>query len=904
MQIRQLTARDFRIHRETTITLDPRLTLVVGPNEAGKSTLMQAGHCALFIRATYNGSLREGMLPRSGGGPPRVEMVFEAEGSVWILTKTFSGASGQVSLTPEGGTALAGEAADLKLAELLGGEEALSGRGVSNQLPARWQHIWVPQGMAGTSPTVALAGHFSQLAELLSGRDNTSLLMSALDKKLLTRIEREWRNVHTTRGDYAARSQVQERIKAHQEATVALEEARERVQRLADHTRVIEEATDFLASADDTKAQIESKLKETETRENELKGLQEKLNVERQRREAAVERLQVLAEREDQIRNQRARRDQLVEEIEPLRVRSATAAHDLDSARGDVERLRKSLDERRTQFRKASTDVALARAMVELIEATSRADAFESEMEQTEKLREELQTHRRALADLPEVDEDTLQKLDLLDRQAREAQTILDATAASIRIDRTTTEVRLNGQVFAEGETQRLTEDGELEVGDVAVIRISPGGGGSLTNAKQALADGLSALADAVADVGAESLEHARSAYSEALKHRIRVETLEAELMRRGEETLDDRMKAIEDAVAQAKRDLRARGGDPDASLPPADEARTRFAHSEERQKEAETAGDNEQSTLSEAEQRFASLERAQLEQADKQRTLETDLQVIETRLSIAVDEAKSDEARQQEIEAATATAEKARESENESARALAGLDGQQIEQDQARLVRSLNDLVENIKERGNARAEAWGALKATGDQDPHASLDRAQAAYEDAARRREAAERDAKALDLLRREFARASGELGEKLSGPLRERVDPYLEMIFGRGARSAVGIDGVELQEVGLARGHQFTFAELSAGAQEQFGAAFRLATAEVLSESFGGTLPVFLDDTFANSDDQRIQGISRALFHAAEKGLQVVLFTCRPEAWRELGAKTVLIGGGDSGPVTGG
>ena len=120
------------------------------------------------------------------------------------------------------------------------------------------------------------------------------------------------------------------------------------------------------------------------------------------------------------------------------------------------------------------------------------------------------------------------------------------------------------------------------------------------------------------------------------------------------------------------------------------------------------------------------------------------------------------------------------------------------------------------------------------------------------------------------------------------------PVLKTIFGASATASTRIDGIDLQEPALLRQEEFAFKDLSAGAQEQFGAAFRLATAEVFAEPFEGTLPVFLDDTFANSDDRRIERMSRALFWAAGRGLQVVLFTCRPDVWNELGATTVRIG----------
>ena len=66
--------------------------------------------------------------------------------------------------------------------------------------------------------------------------------------------------------------------------------------------------------------------------------------------------------------------------------------------------------------------------------------------------------------------------------------------------------------------------------------------------------------------------------------------------------------------------------------------------------------------------------------------------------------------------------------------------------------------------------------------------------------------------------------------------------------------------------------FPFSPLSAGAKEQFAATLRFAAAEILAEPFGGTLPVFFDDSFVNSDQDRIKGLSRALDRAQHHGLR--------------------------------
>lgn len=65
----------------------------------------------------------------------------------------------------------------------------------------------------------------------------------------------------------------------------------------------------------------------------------------------------------------------------------------------------------------------------------------------------------------------------------------------------------------------------------------------------------------------------------------------------------------------------------------------------------------------------------------------------------------------------------------------------------------------------------------------------------------------------------------------------------------------------------------------------GLISRLAYADLLREAGSPTL-VILDDTLVHSDSERLEEMKRILFDAATRH-QILLFTCRPEKWQELG-----------------
>lgn len=110
--------------------LDREVAVYLGPNEAGKSTLRQAIHHALFTptnltpRAMANALGR--WYPRPSGDHAVVTLVFEHNGHSWTLMKRW-GAGAAVKLSSTDGTEI-GEPATVqqKLASILGFNEATS----------------------------------------------------------------------------------------------------------------------------------------------------------------------------------------------------------------------------------------------------------------------------------------------------------------------------------------------------------------------------------------------------------------------------------------------------------------------------------------------------------------------------------------------------------------------------------------------------------------------------------------------------------------------------------------------------------------------------------------------------------------------------------------------------------
>src|SRR5436190_24599 len=80
MRLIHITVRNYRVHRELAAKLDAARTLIGGPNESGKSTLIEAIQRVFFLKSTIGGDTRSKMIS-THGGHPEVEIAFESRGS-------------------------------------------------------------------------------------------------------------------------------------------------------------------------------------------------------------------------------------------------------------------------------------------------------------------------------------------------------------------------------------------------------------------------------------------------------------------------------------------------------------------------------------------------------------------------------------------------------------------------------------------------------------------------------------------------------------------------------------------------------------------------------------------------------------------------------------------------------
>jgi uncharacterized protein YhaN len=120
MRIQRLRLRDLQRHADLDMEFAPGVTVIRGPNEAGKSTVQRALELALFRRVTATGRDLEAAR-RWGSGDDTAPLVeFEDDGIAGRLTKRFAGQRGTVELKLGDQQITDPAEVDRRLAELTG----------------------------------------------------------------------------------------------------------------------------------------------------------------------------------------------------------------------------------------------------------------------------------------------------------------------------------------------------------------------------------------------------------------------------------------------------------------------------------------------------------------------------------------------------------------------------------------------------------------------------------------------------------------------------------------------------------------------------------------------------------------------------------------------------------------
>ena len=874
MKLHRLRVEQFRRFRQPfeLRELEPGLNLFAGPNEAGKSTLVAALRAAFFER--HRSGTVDHLRPWSDpGASPEVELDFELDGRACRLSKRFLGR--KRCTLQYGERAFDGAEAEDFLAERLGFAFASKGASKAEHwgIPGL---LWIEQGSAqelresvGHATDHLRSVLTASLGEIAGGEgDDITAEVEKQRNELLTPSS------DRPRGAWLDAQQLCARL-AGELATVeaALQDSRQKVDRLAQ-----------LRQQHDDEAQsrpwvaLRAQAAEARAALAEAQSLQSRLAGERESAQGLARQVELLrgqvaafdAEATDAARRADAvsAAQRALDAVQALaapwqqREREAAQAHEaarrrLQQARSrdNLQQVSRELDEARrkadaAQAASAQAEAAQARMLALQAEAAAceiRAADLTALREQAKRLRE-LDIRRTALA--------TRLRFALDDGR----------------------ELRIGDEVLTGSGERLLPEATTITLPGHGRLRIEPGGSDAAALAREAT-ELMDRQASTLARLGLASLDAAevrQQLHAQKLADLKVADATVKALAPRGVDALRAECSVLAGRVAELTQRLdpltaEAQGATDAADLPSVVEAEA----AEERARQSLTEAARQ---LGEAVSRRAAaqavLEAAQGEAAAARARLDDPGRAerqAEAQRAL-VDALARQAAQAQRVEALAHQLEAARP--------------QALEQDVQRLDRSADIAEKTRDQRRDDITRLEIELQATGAQgldERQAALARDLAAAE---RRQEQLARRARALDLLLGRLRDKRRALTQRLQAPLQTHLNHYLGLLF-PGARIAIddSLSPGPLTREGAGGSESGEVEALSFGAREQMGVIARLAYADLLREAGRPTL-IILDDALVHSDAARLDRMKRVLFDAASRH-QILLFTCHPENWRDLG-----------------
>ncbi|MEX0671146.1 MAG: SMC family ATPase [Pirellulales bacterium] len=896
MRILSVTVKNFRMHDDLTVEFDRSRTLVAGPNESGKSTLVDAIERVLFYPHRSKKGL-EDIKPKAGGGTPEVIIRFERDGRTYGLRKVFKHQQAVATLADEAGSTYGGEEAEARLRQLLG----LGDAEPKNPLFG-WSHLWARQGAAGTDPMKpeSLGTASSDLGARLNSISGTGLTESKRDTATFGMIEKEYDDTFTTTGAARASSRL---FGATAELTAARQAASQAAARLAE----LEEAADtvireesVISSCRETLADAEKQLGTTQNTLTRIENYEKTLEGQRQDAEHAAKAYGALREADAAI-------IELTKVIETGSQALAPKNEEVKRLVGHEQRLQEAASLAATEIKQVLDSQQTYTATEDFLEAIGKAfdlKATRTELEKTQSeidmLNETIAAIAQRLRKLPDVDKSVVDDLEDLERQLEVGRGKLEAIATRIEVLRAGDGLAIDGEPLAPGTERILTDAADLTVGEGTIIRITPGGGESLAEMRVVIANLESRLGSRLSALGLKDVAEVLQSLDKRLSEEASSARHEEKIANLGGDDVQSRLEKakaeIEKFEAEIARKKPAGFEQPtdiaavEAALEQLKKCRSEVA---EAVRQAQSAFDK---ATQEAKQTREAREQLETALSDERKELQ-ELQVQKAAL-----ERGYGTVRQEELEQLASKKRLTQEAVDETDRAIAALSPETARDDRERLERAVKLSNDQIIEAGNRKANAEGRLATGGTIDLHGTKAAADARYDVAVRRHTEIDRRAQAVRQLRELFDIRRQAVAETVAAPLREKVAEYLNSLFGVGSCVTVTKAGDTFEDLKVARptvgGLHFEFEKLSGGTKEQVAAACRLAMAELLAGGEDGDesdaracLPMVFDDAFVNSDPERIRAVQRVLELGAKRGLQIIVLSCNPQEYGLFGAKRI-------------
>lgn len=872
MRLLRMSIENWRGIEHREVEFADGITLIEGPNEIGKSTIIEAVRTLFSEPDSSKKKAIKAIQPVGRDVGSSVEVEIRSGPYHLVYSKTYNrGTSTTLKVLAPKPAQLTGREAHDRVEQIL--KESMD--------TTLWEALLVDQG-----EKVALA-HLKDSTGLAKALDEAagSSGSGGDDGGLLAAIQGEYEKyftLRTGRPKFAAQKDV------YQRARQAFDDARDALAAIeadiAAHDRCVAEVRRLESQL----PQLRSKLAQHEERWKSVTSLRQQVAAQTKEAEAAeglrVAAAKAHAERRELLATIEAGRRELGEaeaRQQPGQSLADDLQHKCKQAQLVLDDLKKKLRCDRKQLKLAQDDERYL----------ADSEALTRNAKRLEELRKIVQDRKAALATASSItiDPDGLRRWRSAEQARAVAVSARDAAATTFTVSaEKQLQIKIDGEAvdLGEGDSMRRSVAAamDIRIPDVAAIRITPSQ--SVADLQDRVEEAEQTINAFRKESGLDELDAATAACERktlALQEADRLKSRQQDILQDAtQEELEQSVHALKaqcDRYREARRAAEPLPGDSAAAAAIVTIRRQALAGREVSLESAHETYDKLQQELDAA--------RLSSQQARQELiALGARLAQREEQLQSAREDVPDDELVRRSERAA-----------NASEQAVI-----RLRELQDKLESSAPESLESTRQNANdacERAERELAaqrqlLAVLADRLQQSRADGRYEALEDAARtleetrlQHESTERNANAVRLLWDTFNRHRDAARKVYVKPLQEALGRLGNIVFG--ADFEVDIDEDWTIRSETRDGQTMDFNSLSVGAQEQLGILMRLAAAQIVAKQ--GGVPLIIDDALGFSDPARLESMGAAIA-AAGRDCQIILLTCTPGRFAHVGNATLI------------
>jgi DNA repair exonuclease SbcCD ATPase subunit len=863
MKLQRIVLEDYKRFTGKVVVDDllPGLNVFTGPNESGKSTLVDALRKVFLER--HKGMAQNGIAPWSKPtAGPQVEVKYEIDGTSYTLFKRFLNHQRCILLI--GDKRLEGDEAEEELARMLGFERA--GKGASRpELGGIPGLLWVRQG--SSQEVQDSAQHAAQylrdaLGELAGGT------IAQGDDVLIQAVHGEMTQLVTdkTRKPYGAYAEAEKEILAAKEVLEELLSQERTFNADVERLATLQAEFDKEASNKPWEA-LERRAADAAVNAQSLRDAEALVSQSAKDLVDAERRANLLNEQERAAVEDEHTLEQLTKELAALKEQAEDARTEDAAARGAIAQLESAWSAAMTERAKAESATTFAELKARLEVAVTSEEQLRKAVEAADFVAHAIRALNQDAARL-QVDPTKLKRLQQIEDELRVLRARRDATLTKVEYRLEAGHAIVLGDASLSGRgIVSVDAPTILAIPGVGELTISPGVSDRVELRAQ-ISTLESEFAALLQGLGATNLAEVEGRAHDWGRVTNELRTQKALLEARAPRGLDALKSSHDQSVAElsALRERMPSEPPEESSLSLADARAavelvlSQFTAARNRENAAGAKRGTVEGQLSQTQQALDAKQRLM-------QTPEYQAKRAATRGDLVSTNAEVQSLREKRA----AACDKVKELQ-----ATVDRDAEE------RLRKSAQNARDAHRAKNDKLIQLRTQLAGVGATGLGERIGEARARLEQLERRHGELEKQAKALQLLHDVLVDERDKVVKQLQAPLTGRIEQYLRRMLPQ-SRLIIADD---LTPQALVReSGQGDFKSLSFGTQEQLGVVARLAYADLLKDAGRPTLLIF-DDAVTHSDKGRLERIKQLLLQAASRH-QVLLLSCHPENWDDVG-----------------